>query len=291
MPDIQGPRAGLNQGRGPWFEFLVFGLKEARACVFAGGFFLILLGSKLVPVPGVARYDLILALSLALQGILILTRIETWDEVKTLSLFHAFGLALELFKTHPAIGSWAYPEPGLFKIHGVPLYSGFMYAAVASYMTQAWRLFDLRLLRYPDHRLSAALAAAIFLNFFTHHFVTDFRWLLSLAVLVLFRRAWVGFTVLPDAPRRRMPLVLAFLLIGTFIWVAENLATWGGAWAYPDQRLGWRPVGLGKVHSWSLLVILSFVCVADLKHLKERLRGRKAPSSGPGPQGHPPVDL
>lgn len=255
-------------------EFLVFGWKEARACIFAGGFFLILLGSRYFHFPGLARYDLILLLSLGLQAVLVATRVETWDEVKTLSLFHAFGLLLELFKTHPAIRSWTYPEPGFFMVQGVPLYSGFMYAAVASYMTQAWRLFDLRILRYPDHRITTLLALAVYLNFFTHHFGPDLRWLLSLAVLWVFRHTWVGFTVLSGGPRRRMPIVVSFLLIGLFIWVAENVATWGGAWAYPDQRLGWRPVGLGKVHSWSLLVILSFVCVADLKHLKERLQAR-----------------
>ena len=277
MKQLEPPRSGTLPERGFFVECLVFGLKEARACIFAGGFFLILIGTRYLQCPGVARYDLILGLSLALQVLLVWQRVETLDEVKTLTLFHAFGLALELFKTHPAIGSWSYPGPGIFKIQGVPLYSGFMYAAVASYLTQAWRLFDLRILRYPDHRLSAMLAAAIYLNFFTHHFVADLRWPLSLAVLWLFRHTWVGFTVLPRGPRRRMPLVAAFLLIGFFIWVAENAATWGGAWAYPDQRMGWRPVGLRKVHSWSLLVILSFVCVADLKHLKARLRLRKDP--------------
>jgi len=274
MPPEHPPRSGSSPGRDAWGEFLIFGLKEARACIFAGGFFLILLGSRHLQLPGVARYDLILFLSLGLQAILVATRVETWDEVKTLSLFHGFGLLLELFKTHPAIHSWSYPEPGLFKVMGVPLYSGFMYAAVASYLTQAWRLFDLRILRYPDHRLSMLLAAAIYLNFFTHHFGPDLRWPLTLAVLWVFRHTWVGFTVRPAGPRRRLHLVVSFLLIGFFIWVAENAATWGGAWAYPDQRLGWRPVGLGKVHSWSLLVILSFVCVADLKHLKERLKSR-----------------
>lgn len=277
MPGWSWPRSGPTPERGLLHEFWAFGLREARACVFAGGFFLILLASRHLQVPGLARYDLILFLSLGLQAVLVATRVETWDEVKTLSLFHGFGLVLELFKTHPSIRSWSYPEPGFFMVQGVPLYSGFMYAAVASYMIQAWRLFDLRILRYPDHRLSALLAAAIYLNFFTHHFGPDLRWPLSLAVLWVFRHTWVGFTVLPGGSRRRMPLAVSFLLIGFFVWVAENAATWGGAWAYPDQRLGWRPVGLGKVHSWSLLVILSFVCVADLKHLKERYRARPAP--------------
>jgi uncharacterized membrane protein YoaT (DUF817 family) len=58
------------------------------------------------------------------------------------------------------------------------------------------------------------------------------------------------------------------MLIGFFVWVAENIATRGGAWAYPDQRLGWRPGSFGKVHSWTLLVVLSFFIVADLKVYK-----------------------
>ncbi|HET8715394.1 MAG TPA: DUF817 domain-containing protein [Holophagaceae bacterium] len=250
-------------------EFLVFGLKEARACVFAGGFFLILVLSKSVAVPGLARYDLILLLALLLQAAMLAFRLETWDEAKVLILFHAFGLVLEIFKTNPAIGSWSYPEPGVAKVFGVPLYSGFMYAAVASYLCQAWRILDVELEREPDTRLSLALAILIYLNFFTHHFIWDLRWILSAAVLLLFARTRVAFTV--TTVRRRMPVALSFLLIGFFIWVAENIATAGGAWAYPDQRMGWRAVSFGKIHSWTLLVILSFVLVADLKRLKARL--------------------
>jgi len=250
-------------------EFAIFGLKEARACVFAGGFFLILILSKAISIPGLPRYDLILILALLLQAGMLAFRLETWDEARVLVLFHAFGLGLEIFKTNPAIGSWSYPEPGYAKLFGVPLYSGFMYAAVASYLCQAWRILDVDLEREPDPRLSAALALLIYLNFFTHHFIPDFRWMLSLAVVALFWRSRIAFTV--TERRRRMPVVLSFLLIGFFIWIAENIATMGGAWAYPDQRVGWRAVSFGKIHSWTLLVILSFVLVADLKRLKTRL--------------------
>lgn len=253
-------------------EFILFGLKEARACLFAGGFFLILVLSKAVHIPGFPRYDFILLMALLLQAMMLIFRLETWDEAKVLILFHAFGFVLEVFKTNPAIGSWSYPEPGYAKLFGVPLYSGFMYAAVASYLCQAWRIFGIELEREPDARLSLVLAILIYLNFFTHHFIPDFRWVLSLAVLVLFWRSRVAFTVTDR--RRRMPVVLSFLLIGFFIWVAENIATFGGAWAYPDQRLGWRAVSFGKIHSWTLLVILSFVLVADLKRLKDSLASR-----------------
>jgi uncharacterized membrane protein YoaT (DUF817 family) len=249
-------------------ELLAFGLKEARACVFAGGFFAILVLSRVIHVPGLPRYDLILLLTLALQAVLLRLKVETWDEVRTLSLFHVFGLLLELFKTHPSIHSWSYPEPGYSKLLGVPLYSGFMYAAVASYMIQAWRIMDLELEGMPPPRWSLALALAIYLNFFTHHFTWDLRWPLTALVVALFWKARVWFT--PYRARRWMPLTLGFALIGFFVWVAENMATFGGAWAYPDQRLGWRPVSIGKVHSWMLLVILSFVIVADLKFYKAR---------------------
>ena len=259
-------------------EFLVFGLKEARACVFAGGFFLILVASKAVGIPGLARYDFILLMALLLQAGMLVFKLETWDEAKVLLVFHAFGLGLEIFKTNPAIGSWSYPEPGLAKVFGVPLYSGFMYAAVASYLCQAWRILEVELEGEPDPRFSLTLAILIYLNFFTHHFLPDVRWPLTVAVVLLFLRTRVAFTV--TAVRRRMPVALSFLLIGFFIWVAENLATAGGAWAYPGQRQGWRLVSFGKIHSWTLLVILSFVLVADLKRLKARFTERIPAGAG-----------
>ena len=247
-------------------EFLWFGIREAQSCVFAGGFFAILALSRVVPTGALPRYDAILLATLALQAVLLGVRLETRDELKAIALFHLLGFALEAFKSNPAIGSWSYPEFAYCKLLGVPLYSGFMYAAVASYMIQAWRRLDLELLQAPDPRLSAALAIAIYANFFTHHFMPDLRVPLALALLWLFRRTRIAFT--PWRRRLRMPLSLAFGLIGLFLWLAENAATFLGAWQYPDQRLGWRLVHAGKIGSWSLLVVMTFVLVADLKHLK-----------------------
>ncbi len=39
----------------------------------------------------------------AQHSILVATGLETWREVKAITLFHLLGQALELFKTHPAI--------------------------------------------------------------------------------------------------------------------------------------------------------------------------------------------
>jgi len=253
-------------------EFVIFGLKEARACLFPGIFFAILLASKFVAIPGLPRYDFIFLLTVTAQILLLVFRIETKDEAMTLAAFHLIGLALELFKTHPTIGSWSYPEFGYLKIGTVPIYSGFMYAAVASYLCQAWRIFQVELYRYPSYWFSVPLAVAIYLNFFTHHFIGyDFRWWLILAVAVIFRRTIVRFTVWRDR-QRVMPLALSFFLIGFFIWIAENIATYLGAWAYPEQAQSWRIVSFGKISSWFLLVIISFVIVADLKYVRGKKR-------------------
>jgi uncharacterized membrane protein YoaT (DUF817 family) len=263
-------------------ELSLFTDLQARACLFPGLFFCILGASRVLPLHGLPRYDFIFLAAIAAQAALYLARIESKDEVRTLCVFHLLGLALEVFKTHPSIGSWSYPEPGFFKVSGVPLYSGFMYAAVAGYMCQAWRLFDLELVRYPSYRWSAPLCAGIYLNFFTHHFVGDARGWLFAAVLSVFWGTTARFTVVR---RCAIPVVLSFLLIGFFVWVAENLSTYLGAWAYPDQLQSWAPVSFGKISSWSLLVILSFLLVADLKQMRERRRGRILP---PVPDAVPP---
>jgi uncharacterized membrane protein YoaT (DUF817 family) len=251
-------------------EFLLFGLKEARACLFPVAFFSLLLLSRHLPLFGLARYDFLCLAAVAVQIVLLATGFETWSEALVLCAFHALGLTLELFKTHPSIASWSYPEAGFLKIGTVPLYSGFMYAAVASYMCQAWRLLCLELTNYPRYRLSVPLALAVYLNFFTHHFIPDLRWPLIVAVIVVFWRTRVSFT--PYKTRRSMPLVLSFFLIGFFVWIAENVSTFLGAWVYPQQRAAWQIVSMGIISSWSLLVIVSFILVAGLKHA--RLRGR-----------------
>jgi uncharacterized membrane protein YoaT (DUF817 family) len=247
-------------------EFLMFGIKEARACIFAGSFFVILAASKYVPLYGLPRYDFLLIAAVLLQIGLLATKLETIDELKTICLFHVIGLCLEIFKTHPAIGSWSYPELAYSKIFGAPLYSGFMHAAVASYVVQAWRLFDLKLENYPSYAFSLPIAALVYLNFFTHHFIGDYRWWLCIGLILVFRKTTVYFT--PYKHQLKMPLLLSFLLIGFFIWLAENIATFFGAWVYPNQSSIWQLVHLGKISSWALLVVITVIIVADLKHIK-----------------------
>src|SRR3546814_17809987 len=111
---------------------------------------------------------------------MVWSKLETLDELKAISLFHVVGFALEVYKTSPGIGSWSYPDFAYSKVFGVPLFSGFMYAAVGSYVIQAWRLLDVRIRHHPPYWLASLVAVAIYANFFTHLWIADSRW--SIAV-------------------------------------------------------------------------------------------------------------
>ncbi|MCE3608389.1 DUF817 domain-containing protein [Massilia sp. P8910] len=250
-------------------EFLYFGMKEARACLFVGLFFAAVFSVPRAGLWGIPRYDVLLVVALAIQGWMMWARLETRDELKAITLFHVIGFALEVFKTSGSIQSWSYPDFAYTKLFGVPLFAGFMYAAVGSYIIQAWRLFDLRVIHHPQHWMGVVIALLIYINFFTHHYIGDYRWYVAACALGLYARSTVIFR--PLDVERRMPLLLAFVLIGFFIWLAENISTFFGIWKYPDQLGAWSMVHVGKWSSWSLLVVMIFTMIVNLKHIKARI--------------------
>lgn len=263
------PQPGLHGLQRFVVEFLIFGLKEARACLFAGLFFAAVFVVPKTGLLGVPRYDVLLLIALAIQALMVWAGLETWDELWAICLFHLVGFGLEVFKTSSAIQSWAYPDPALSKLWGVPLFSGFMYAAVGSYMIQAWRLFDLRITHHPPYWMATLIAVLIYVNFFTHHFIGDYRWYLAACALGLYARTTVAFR--PLDRDRYMPLLLAFVLIGFFIWLAENISTFMGVWRYPNQMGAWSAVHVSKWSAWALLVVMTFTIVVQLKHIKARV--------------------
>ena len=270
----QRVRAALERLPSRLAEFLIFGFKQGWACLFGGLMLAALIVTKLVWQPGwpVARYDALLLIAVAIQAGMLAFRLETYEEAKVIFLFHLVGTAMEVFKT--AMGSWTYPEPSLLRIGGVPLFTGFMYACVGSYMARVVRLFDMRFTAYPPYPLTVALAAAIYLNFFTHHWLWDARYGLFAATLAVYGRTRIWFTV--DAALRWMPLLVAALLTSVFLWIAENVGTLTGTWIYPHQAgAGWRPVTLHKMGAWYLLLVVSFVLVT-LVHRPRGLASRPA---------------
>jgi len=242
------------------FEFLAFGVKQAWACIFGGAVLALLLATHFFypDHAPLARYDALVIACLTLQVLLLATGLETFEEARVVAAFHVVGTVMEIFKTHA--GSWIYPEPSLLRIAGVPLFSGFMYAAVGSYLARVWRIFDFRFDRFPPLWAAGVVAAGIYVNFFTHHYFWDARPILFAATLVVFGPCVVWFR--PDRERRPMPLVLGFGLVALFIWLAENLGTFAHAWVYPSQAGGWSMVSLSKLGAWYLLMIISFVLVA-----------------------------
>lgn len=246
-------------------QLVRFAWLEARSCVFAAGVFAGLAIALLFPLP-IADYDFLLGWCVVLTLGFWVVGLETWREVLVILGFHLLGLGLEVFKV--AQGSWSYPGEGVLRVAGVPLFSGFMYAAVGSYICQAWRAFDLRVSHYRP-LATTVVAVAIYANFFTHHYWWDLWVLLAVSMIVALRRCRVHFTV--GTRRHRMPLALSFLLIGQFLWLAENAATLLDAWKYPGQVEVWEAVHTSKIGSWALLVSMSFVLVATVKSQEGRL--------------------
>jgi uncharacterized membrane protein YoaT (DUF817 family) len=266
--DFRPATAPTGLRRFAW-EFLLFGIKEARACLFVGLFFAAVVLVPRAGIAGLPRYDVLLIAALAIQIGMVWSKLESLDELWAICLFHAVGFGLEVFKTSSAIQSWAYPDFAYTKLWGVPLFSGFMYAAVGSYIIQAWRLFDLRVRHHPPYWMAAVIAIVIYANFFTHHWIGDFRWYVAACALGLYARATVVFR--PMDRDRTMPLLLSCFLIGFFIWLAENISTFFGVWRYPNQLGAWSAVHVSKWSSWSLLVIMTFTIIANLKHIRQRI--------------------
>jgi uncharacterized membrane protein YoaT (DUF817 family) len=243
-----------------FYEFLWFGIKQGWACLFGGLMLTLLIGTWLwYPTTApLARYDFLFLSALALQIVLLALKFETLEEAGVILIYHVVGTVMEYFKT--AVGSWMYPEYAFFRIGGVPLFTGFMYACIGSFIARCWRLCDFRFTGHPPVWSVLALAVLMYANFFTHHYLPDMRWALIVAAFALFSRSWIWFRVW--RVHRRMPLLVACALTTLFIWFAENIGTYTRAWIYPSQIEVWSLVSVSKLSSWFMLLILSYALVA-----------------------------
>ena len=272
-------------------EFVMFGLKMGWACLFGG----LLLAAMIVTAViwqdswPLARYDALLAFALLLQVLFLAFGFESLAEARVILLFHLTGTAMEIFKVHA--GSWSYPGAAQVAVAGVPLYSGFMYASVGSFMARAIRLFDMQFAPFPPFGWHLALAVAAYVNFFAHHFVWDARLLLFAATVALYARTRVWFRI--GETWRWMPLPVAAFLSSLFLWIAENVGTMTGTWLYAGQG-ALEMVSFSKMGSWYLLLYVAFATVTLV--VREPLRpipfAPRAPRSpegsrrGPGRSSH-----
>ena len=244
------------------FEFLLFGFKQGWACLFGALLLALLLGTHLFyPADAaLARYDFLTLAAIATQ------------------IRHARLPAGDLGRSEGHIGI-SHSRHG----HGTIQNSAWLLdisrgehaqnrrctALFWVYVCRSRQLhragvaiFDFRYTGYPKAAATYLLATAIYVNFFAHHWLPDVRVLLFAAMLWLFWRTRVYFTVW-KVPRW-MPLPVGWLLVALFIWIAENISTFSRAWTYPDQHAGWQLVSPTKLGAWYLLMYISFVLVAAI---------------------------
>ncbi len=249
-------------------EIFWFTHQQALSCLFG----ILLIGGIMMTKTwdgnaALSRQDFLFLYALGLQIALIAFRLEHRKEVVVILAFHLLATLMEWFKTSPAIGSWQYPGEGvIFRVYQVPLFAGFLYSAVGSYIARAWRIFDFQFQNYPPVTLTIGLAVLAYANFFTHHFIPDIRWFLIIASVILFWPCQVSFKT--GKGYRKLPILIGLMTVAFGIWIAENAGTYARAWIYPGQESGWSLVSIQKFWAWYLLMMLSFVLVS-LLHIKK----------------------
>ncbi|MES3031145.1 MAG: DUF817 family protein [Patescibacteria group bacterium] len=254
-------------------EFSHFFIKSLQASVFGVFLLLLFLLTELIPIPFVSRYDFIFLAAVAFQLFMLITKRETLKEFSVIIIFHILATVMELFKTHPAISSWTYPGIGdsVFVLATVPLFTGFLYSAIGSYISRAFIFLKLRYEHFPAYFHVWILAVLIYVNFFSHHFIYDIRYFIFAYTIVVFWKTKVHFQVYQKV--RTMPFLLTALLSALCVWIAENIGTFTSIWLYPSQVASWHLVSFNKTGSWFLLLILSFALVTIV--YRERLTGKK----------------
>lgn len=250
-------------------ELWFFGTKQANASIFGAFLLLIMMVTSVwYPLEALHRYDFIFLSAIAFQLFLLAFKFETVRESVVIVVFHIVATLMELFKTSDSIGSWFYPEEYFFGIGNVPLFTGFMYSAVGSYIARVWRIFEFEYSNYPSKLATILLVVLIYVNFFTHHYVWDIRWFLLAVTLFLFYNTTIYYRIIKT--HRQMPILLGWLLVALFIWFAENIATFANIWIYPNQTAEWQMVSIAKLSSWYLLMLLSFVLVSLINDIRPR---------------------
>ncbi|WP_038342217.1 DUF817 family protein [Acinetobacter sp. A47] len=250
---------------------LSFITKAASAALFG----LLLLIAFAVTAPmgsheygGFFRYDYLLFYALIIQVCLIYLKLESWAEAKVIALFHIMAMGMEIFLTHPAIASWQYPQPAVFKLWTVPLFAGFMYSAVGSFFARSLRLYQVSFEALPRFSSMLCLAVLSYLNFMTKFFIPDIRIALFVWSVLIFWNTRLHFQL--QQHRFKVPMLPVLLLLAFLIWVAENISTFYKIWLYPSQVDAWHMVGWGKLGSWYLLLLLSLVLVLKILGTRDK---------------------
>ena len=248
--------------KGFCIELYLFFMANLKSTVFGAYLLTVLMLAKVFEFEFISRYDLIFLAAITFQLVFLIFKLEKLKEFGVIFLFHIVATLMELFKTNPEIGSWSYPylDETFFKLATVPLFTGFLYSAVGSYMSRAQRFLNLEYENFPKKVHLWTASICIYINFFTHHYIYDFRYILLVYLLYIFRKTIISFKVYKK--RRGMNLLCSTILVSLFMWIAENIGTMTKTWLYPHQNGQWELVSIQKMGSWFLLLILSFALVS-----------------------------
>lgn len=206
------------------------------------------------------RYDLLLIAFASLQALMVICGYIPRRDLRAMACFGALGLLLELYKVRS--GAWVYPEPGYSKVGGVPLYAVFLYGSVAGFCLQLWRRLRVEPLRWPRSYALLALCLGMYISLLSVRMPQEARLLLILLAGGLLARTRLEFT--NTTRRRRLPAIIWLALLSVALWLAENAATFLGAWVYPYQLGGWQMVDATKISSWFLLGTVCLVLIVSL---------------------------
>ena len=247
--------------------FWDFIFKQLKSVIFGAVILFLIILTNFYNPTTLYRYDLLLILVICIQFIMYKFKLETKRELLAITVFHVLGVGMEIVKVN-FHNMWSYNEYAFAMIYGVPIFSGFMYASVGSYITQSTKNLNLCLINYPKKYLVYILAVLIYINFLINKNFIDFRILLIPFSLILFYKTYFTFELRNKV--FKMHFLLSFLLISIFIWLAENVATYYGIWKYTSQNTDWNVVDPLIITSWYMLAVLSFI-IANSFNTKKNL--------------------
>ena len=186
---------------------------------------------------------------LLLIGLVFALGVNRWEDALPMGLVFLLGIGLELQKTR--LGAWDYAEGGVLMLGAKPLFVGFMYAAVASYVIRSLRLKELTVVLLPHWSVALGFSAVIYGAFFVNLPIW-FRPILLVVAVFAFQRARV---IAPSGSWLPVPVALG--LAALLLWVAENVGTFTGTWTYRGQSPG-ELVTFSKIGAWFLLLNVVF---------------------------------
>lgn len=246
---------------------------QINSCIFGILLlFLIALTAHFYPVnASLSRMDFLSMSALILQALLVIGKIETLKESAMIFIFHFLGMSMEIFKIK--MGSWSYPLSGYLYIQGVPLFTGFMYASVGSYILRMQRNFNSLFFNFPTYRQIVFIGGLAYINFMTHHFTVDLRWVILIWSIVIFRKTRISLQI--STVKITIPYLWVLLSISGLLWIAENIGSYYMIWKYPHQVEIWRLVSPHKIIAWYLLVLTALAIIYTLyRPLQRNLASR-----------------